>query len=170
MKTSHILIILAIVIIGLIFFFNSSADPASIDQNTDSDTTLEESETNEDDVQTSEDSTVNEDGMQTPEESTSEASVDSDTSDQVFTIDAFNYGYSEEEIRVQQGDTVTINLTNSEGFHDWVLDEFDVATERINSGETTSVTFVADETGTFEYYCSAGTHRQQGMVGNIVVE
>lgn len=34
----------------------------------------------------------------------------------------------------------------------------------------TSVTFVADTLGTFEYYCSVGNHRAQGMVGNLVVE
>lgn len=34
----------------------------------------------------------------------------------------------------------------------------------------TSVTFVADETGTFEYYCSVGNHRGQGMIGKLIVE
>lgn len=87
-----------------------------------------------------------------------------------FTVDAFNYGYSMDEIRVNEGDTVVINLTNSEGFHDWVLDEFGAATEKIQNGNTTSVTFVADAAGTYEYYCSVGNHRAQGMVGTLIVE
>lgn len=87
-----------------------------------------------------------------------------------FTIDSFGFGYSESEIRVKKGDTVTINLTNSDGFHDWVVDEFDAATPKIRAGETSSVTFVADKVGTFEYYCSVGSHRAQGMVGNLIVE
>lgn len=87
-----------------------------------------------------------------------------------FTVDAFNFGYSVNEIRVSEGDTVTITLTNSDGFHDWVVDEFDAATDKIPAGETTSVTFVADKAGTFEYYCSVGSHRAQGMVGTLVVE
>lgn len=87
-----------------------------------------------------------------------------------FTIDSFGFGYSESEIRVKKGDTVTINLTNSDGFHDWVVDEFDAATPKIRAGETSSVTFVADKIGTFEYYCSVGSHRAQGMVGNLIVE
>lgn len=170
MKTSHILIILAIVIIGFIFFFNSSADPDNSVQDTDSDTTSEESTNNLADEQTSVESTANEDAVQTTEEAASDVDESTESVDKEFTIDAFNYGYSQEEIRVQQGDTVTINLTNSDGFHDWVVDEFDAATEQINASETTSVTFVADEAGTFEYYCSVGNHRQQGMVGNIIVE
>lgn len=105
------------------------------------------------------------------EEETTPAPVTEEPAEEkVFTIDAFSFGYSEDEIRVNQGDVVTINLTNSNGFHDWVVDEFDAATEKIQAGDTTSVTFVADQTGTFEYYCSVGNHRAQGMVGTLIVE
>jgi len=40
----------------------------------------------------------------------------------------------------------------------------------VTPGTPTSVTFVADKTGTFEYYCSVGNHRAQGMVGKLIVE
>lgn len=107
-------------------------------------------------------------------EVTFEASEEEDEDDtgevREFTIDAFNFGYSMEEIRVNQGDTVVITLTNSDGFHDWVLDQFDASTAQIQEGETTSVSFVADAAGTYEYYCSVGNHRAQGMVGNLIVE
>lgn len=88
----------------------------------------------------------------------------------VFTLDSFSYGYSETEIRVKEGEVVTINLTNSGGYHDWVLDEFNAATAKIRQGDTTSVTFVASKKGTFEFYCSIGNHRAEGMVGNLIVE
>jgi len=87
-----------------------------------------------------------------------------------FTIDAFNYGYSMDEIRVNEGDTVILTLTNSGGFHDWVVDEFAAATNQIAAGDTTTITFVADSAGTYEYYCSVGSHREQGMVGQLIVE
>ncbi len=90
--------------------------------------------------------------------------------EKVFTLDSFRYGYSESELHVTVGDTVTINLTSSDGFHDWVVDEFNAATDRIQAGGATSVTFVADKPGAFEYYCSVGNHRAQGMVGTLVVE
>ena len=100
-----------------------------------------------------------------------EAEVEAEAgSTKEFTIDSFSFGYSMDEIRVNEGDTVTITLTNSDGFHDWVVDEFDAATETIREGETTTVTFVAREAGTYEYYCSVGNHRAQGMVGTLVVE
>ena len=87
-----------------------------------------------------------------------------------FNIDSFSFGYSMEEIRVKEGDTVTINLTNSGGMHDWVVDEFSAATDVIPAGGATSVTFVAGKAGTYEYYCSVGNHRERGMVGTLIVE
>lgn len=100
-----------------------------------------------------------------------ELTADAGTADAVvIDMVGTNYAYDVSEIRVQQGDTVTINFAAAEGFHDVVIDEFDAATERITSGQSTSVTFVADEAGTFEYYCSVGNHRAQGMVGTLIVE
>ncbi len=85
-------------------------------------------------------------------------------------LDGFNFGYSKDEIRVKQGDKVRIVLTSTDGFHDWVVDEFDAATEQIRTGDTTEVIFTADKKGSFEYYCSVGSHRAQGMVGTLIVE
>lgn len=96
--------------------------------------------------------------------------ADVETETKVFNVTGFNYGYDVSEIRVQEGDTVTINLSVSDGFHDWVLDEFSAATAQIRAGGLASVTFVADRAGTYEYYCSVGAHRAQGMVGTLIVE
>ncbi len=74
------------------------------------------------------------------------------------------------EIKVKKGDTVRINFSSTDGFHDWVVDEFVASTERVNTGDTSSVIFVADQSGIFEYYCGVGNHRQLGMVGNLIVE
>lgn len=81
-----------------------------------------------------------------------------------------NFKFNPAEIRVKKGDTVKIVFTNSGGTHDFVIDEFNVRTPVIEGGETAEVEFVADKTGTFEYYCSVGQHRQMGMVGNLIVE
>ncbi|MDA8597175.1 cupredoxin domain-containing protein, partial [Candidatus Pacebacteria bacterium] len=89
----------------------------------------------------------------------------------VFDIGGTNFAFDVEEMRVNQGDTVTVNFTSVEGFHDWVVDEFGAATEQVRAGDgVTSVTFVADQAGTFEYYCSVGSHRAAGMVGSLIVE
>ena len=87
-----------------------------------------------------------------------------------FNLVGSNFEYNLNEIRVKKGDTVTINFSVEEGMHDWKVDEFGVATEIIEVGETSRISFVADTVGTFEYYCSIGQHRANGMVGNLIVE
>lgn len=82
----------------------------------------------------------------------------------------FMDGVESPELRVKQGDKVRIEFTSTEGFHDWVLDEFNAATGGVGPGASTSVEFVADKKGTFEYYCSVGEHRANGMKGMFVVE
>ncbi len=79
-------------------------------------------------------------------------------------------GQENQDIKVRLGDIVRINFASTEGLHDWVVDEFNAATERVMAGNSTSVEFVADKKGTFEYYCSIGSHREQGMKGKLIVE
>ena len=87
-----------------------------------------------------------------------------------FTVTAKNYSFSLKEIKVKKGDRVKIILDNTEGFHDWVLDEFNANSGRVQAGQKVEVEFVADQVGTFEYYCSVGNHRAMGMKGNLIVE
>ena len=87
-----------------------------------------------------------------------------------FTVTASNFKYDVKSMKVKKGDTVKIIFKNSEGFHDFIIDEFDVATSQIGAEEEDEVEFVVDKVGTFEYYCSVGQHRKNGMVGKLVVE
>jgi len=89
---------------------------------------------------------------------------------QTFNVSGVNFGFDDTEIRVNKGDTVIINFTSNSGLHNWTIGEFSAATTNLNSGESSSVTFVADQAGTFEYYCSVGSHRSFGMVGKLIVE
>ena len=92
----------------------------------------------------------------------------------VLTGENFKFtmnGVDNPKVEVNQGDKVRIEFTSTKGFHDWVLDEFGAATEQVkDGGGMTSVEFVADKKGTFEYYCSVGQHRANGMEGKFVVK
>lgn len=109
-----------------------------------------------------------------PEETeVQDETIDDDEEENVmeFHVLGGNYYYSMEEIRVQQGDLVRITFESEEGFHDLVVDEFDVATDRLRpEDDSVTVEFVAEETGEFEYYCSVGQHRELGQVGTLIVE
>lgn len=96
----------------------------------------------------------------------------SEKEDQVkeVIVSGGNYKFNPSEIKVKKGERVKIIFKNSGGMHDFVIDEFNVRTQVIGSEKEDTVEFVPDKTGTFEYYCSVGNHRQMGMVGNLIVE
>lgn len=89
-----------------------------------------------------------------------------------FTVNGASLKFDPAVIKVKKGDTVRITFKNTgeKGIHDFVIDEFDVATSELASGEEEEIEFVVDKTGTFEYYCSVGDHRAMGMVGSLIVE
>ena len=73
-------------------------------------------------------------------------------------------------LKVKKGDTVKITFVNDGGMHNWVLDELNVTMDPIKGGSTATVQFIANKTGSFEFYCSVGSHRDMGMKGTLVVE
>lgn len=92
----------------------------------------------------------------------------------VLTGEHFKFmmnGLNNPEIKVKQGERIRIEFSSVQGLHDFVIDEFNVATSRV--GDTDGqvfAEFIADKKGTFEYYCSVGEHRANGMKGNLIVE
>ena len=87
-----------------------------------------------------------------------------------FTITGQNFSFSPSSIKVKKGDIVKITFKNTQGCHDFVIDEFGAATKQANSPDTEVIEFTADKAGQFEYYCSVGSHRSMGMKGTLVVE
>ncbi|MBX4181317.1 cupredoxin domain-containing protein [Candidatus Parcubacteria bacterium] len=101
---------------------------------------------------------------------TASTTTDNTPSVKEFTVVGKSFSFTPSTLTVKKGDTVRINFQNSGGQHDWRLDEFNAKTKVIGSGQSETIEFVADKTGSFEYYCSVGTHRQMGMRGTLTVE
>lgn len=87
-----------------------------------------------------------------------------------FEIEAGSFYYKPAEIRVKKGDKVKIVIKSVDMMHDFTIDELGVKTEITKAGETSEAEFIADQVGSFEYYCSVGQHRQRGQVGTLIVE
>lgn len=87
-----------------------------------------------------------------------------------FIVNGGNFFFTPNTITVNKGDRVKITLNNTGGFHDFVIDEFNVRTPQIKDGHQATVEFIANKNGTFEYYCSIGEHRQMGMKGSLIVK
>lgn len=88
----------------------------------------------------------------------------------VFEIEAGSYYYEPAEIRVKLGDTVRIVLHSVDMMHNITIDEYDIDSPVVPAGESTTIEFIADLAGEFEYYCNVMNHRQMGQVGMFIVE
>ena len=86
-----------------------------------------------------------------------------------FTVSGKDFSFDPKTISVKKGDTVKIIFKDTQGFHDFKIDEFNVASKRLKDVGEDTLQFVADKTGSFEYYCSVGSHRAMGMKGTLTV-
>lgn len=93
-----------------------------------------------------------------------------DINSKKITITGSNYKFEPNQFTVKKGDVVTVVFQNSGGMHDFVIDEFKVKSKTVSGGGSDTITFTADKTGTFEFYCSVGNHREMGMKGSLIVE
>jgi ribose 5-phosphate isomerase B len=90
--------------------------------------------------------------------------------DRTIEVKGLNFSYDLKEIKVKKGEKVAIQFTNTEGFHDFVIDELSVRTQKIGEGKTETILIPTDKVGTYAFYCSVGQHRKMGMEGKLIIE
>lgn len=90
--------------------------------------------------------------------------------EQPIAVEGGSFYFSPNEIRATVGKPVTISYSSKNGLHDFVIAELNVGSDTVSGGQTTTVTFTPDKTGTFEFYCSIGRHREMGMKGQLIVQ
>ncbi|MEX0896240.1 MAG: cupredoxin domain-containing protein [Patescibacteria group bacterium] len=103
-------------------------------------------------------------------QATESADADTEAEVRTITIEAGSYYYEPAEIRVQQGETVRLELTSSDMVHNLIIDELDISIPMTNAGETNSVEFTADQPGTYTYFCGVDGHREAGQIGQLIIE
>ncbi|MBI5151481.1 MAG: cupredoxin domain-containing protein [Candidatus Pacebacteria bacterium] len=90
--------------------------------------------------------------------------------ERTVTINATNFSYDLKEIRIKRGEKIVLEVKNTEGFHDLVIDELGVKTKQLKEGESQAIIVSSDVAGKYEYYCSVGAHRMMGMKGTLIIE
>lgn len=68
-------------------------------------------------------------------------------------VEASSFQYTPEAITVNPGDHVTIDLAATDVVHGLYIDGYDLNVTA-DPGQTASLSFVADQTGTFRFRCS----------------
>lgn len=72
---------------------------------------------------------------------------------------------------VRQGQSVTVTLRNTGSVqHDWVVQELNASSPKVQPGQTGRVEFTPTRAGTFKIVCTEPGHEQGGMVGQLVVQ
>ena len=118
--------------------------------------------------------------------------------DGTITVTVDDMKFQPHEISTVAGERLTISLENTDNVeHDFQIDEIDADVSGSDAeegehgasggenehgedaanglgvhtepGEVNTLTFVANEPGTYEYYCTVPGHKDSGMVGTLTV-
>lgn len=73
--------------------------------------------------------------------------------ERTFRIDAGQFAYSPSELKVNPGDTVTIQLVSTDVVHGLYVDGYDISVQA-DPGQTQTLSFVADQPGSFRFRCN----------------
>ncbi len=71
----------------------------------------------------------------------------------IFRIEAGQFSYSPSELKVNPGDTVTIQLISTDVVHGLYVDGYDISIQA-DPGQTKTLSFVADKPGSFRFRCN----------------
>lgn len=86
-----------------------------------------------------------------------------------FRIEARQFAYSPSELKVNAGDTVTIQLVSNDVVHGLYVDGYGVAVEA-DPGQTKTLTFVVDKPGSFRFRCNITCGAMHPfMIGRLTV-
>jgi heme/copper-type cytochrome/quinol oxidase subunit 2 len=89
--------------------------------------------------------------------------------ERTFRIDAQQFAYTPSELRVNPGDSVTIQLVSTDVVHGLYIDGYDLAVEA-DPGQTAALTFTADKQGSFRFRCNVTCGAMHPfMIGKLTV-
>lgn len=87
-----------------------------------------------------------------------------------FTVKAMSFDFVPSTITVNKGDTVILHVTSEDTQHGISIPQFGV-NENLPPGQTVTVQFVADKSGTFPFFCSVFCGSgHQSMKGSLIVK
>lgn len=89
--------------------------------------------------------------------------------ERTFRIDGRQFAYSPSELKVNPGDTVTIQLVSTDVVHGLYIDGYDLSL-KADPGQTSTLTFTADKAGSFRFRCNVTCGAMHPfMIGKLTV-
>ena len=88
-----------------------------------------------------------------------------------ITIVLSDFKFEPAEITVKRGERVRLILENTGTVaHDWTVRDLNLASPRVQPGQTATYEFTVDRAGTFTSVCVEAGHEALGMTGRLIVE
>jgi len=89
--------------------------------------------------------------------------------ERAFRIEARQFAYSPSELKVNLGDTITLEFVSTDVVHGLYVDGYDISVES-DPGQTKTLSFVADKPGSFRFRCNVTCGAMHPfMIGNLSV-
>lgn len=101
--------------------------------------------------------------------SSSDNTMENDSGTKEISITARQWEFTPSTIQVQQGQTIRLVIKNQDVDHGFNVPGLDID-KILPAGETTTIEFTADQTGTFPFSCSVNCGQgHSDMTGQIIV-
>ncbi|TAL58269.1 MAG: hypothetical protein EPN86_00455 [Nanoarchaeota archaeon] len=85
-------------------------------------------------------------------------------------IEASNFQFTVTGPEIKKGDRVKLILTSAQGTHGFAMPAFNIDVGPISPGDTKTAEFVADQSGSFDYFCNVPCGSgHQSMKGILAV-
>ena len=90
---------------------------------------------------------------------------------QEVSVSGTEFAFTPSTITVKKGQEVKLTFKNNGQYpHNFTVSELGVATNTVEPGGETTITFTPDKTGSFTYVCTVPGHADRGMKGTLTVE
>ena len=95
----------------------------------------------------------------------------SDTLVKTIHIEAFNFGFNQDQVTLQKGDRVRLVFTSTSGTHGVRIPDLGLSTKAFSPGEEQVLEFIATTAGTFNYFCDVPCGKgHRDMQGQLIVQ
>ncbi|OUM98972.1 MAG: hypothetical protein BAA04_00300 [Firmicutes bacterium ZCTH02-B6] len=106
-----------------------------------------------------------------PSPSSSSSTSSSQAATREITVVLSDFKFEPAEITVKRGERVRLTLQNTGTVaHDWTVRDLNLASPRVQPGQTATYEFTVDRVGTFTSVCVEAGHEALGMTGRLIVE
>lgn len=86
-----------------------------------------------------------------------------------ITVQLRSFEFEPSSFTLEQGQPVSLKLVSEDIEHTYTVEALGVD-YRVGPGETRTVTFTPEQSGTFELICTIPGHAEAGMVGTVAVQ